>query len=237
MLSIIIPALNEEKYLPLLLDSIRKQDFYDYEIIVSDAGSEDKTLEIAKKYRCQTIPGGLPAKARNEGAKVAKGALLLFLDADVILPEDFFKKTLEEFEERSLNIASFCLVPLPHNRLTLIFVNTFYNKPIILLENLLPHAATGILVEKKVFDKLGRFDENIKLAEDHDLARKAQKMNDVKFGVIRSVKIFVSDRRFRRDGWITTGFKYLLCELHLIFIGPVKSDMFKYKFNHYKDEE
>ena len=237
MLSIIIPTLNEEDYLSKLLESIRKQNFRDYEIIVADARSNDKTLEIARNYGCQIIPGGLPAKGRNEGAKASQGELLLFLDADVILPKDFFKRTLEEFKKRSLDIASFRLVPLPRNNFSLLFMNIFYNKPITLLENVLPHAAVGILARKVMFDKLGGFDENVKLAEDHYLARRGQKTTNAKCGIIRSTQIFVSDRRFRKDGWLKTGVKYLLCELHLIFIGPVRSDIFRYKFNHYKDEK
>lgn len=93
-MSIIIPTLNEEKFLPRLLDSIKKQDSKDYEIIVADAGSKDATVEIAKKYRCKIVQGGLPAKGRNEGAKIAQGDLLLFLDADVQLPSDFLKNSL-----------------------------------------------------------------------------------------------------------------------------------------------
>ncbi len=74
MISIIIPTLNEEKYLPKLLRSIKEQDFKEeLEIIVADANSEDKTREIAKKFSCKIVEGGLPAKARNEGAKIAKG--------------------------------------------------------------------------------------------------------------------------------------------------------------------
>lgn len=92
MLSIIIPALNEEKFIPLLLESIKKQDFQDYEIIVADAGSKDKTVEISKNYNAAIVMGGLPAKGRNEGAKIARGDLFLFLDADVILPEYFFPR-------------------------------------------------------------------------------------------------------------------------------------------------
>ena len=91
MLSIIIPTLNEEKYLPLLLKSIKEQNVKDYEIIISDAQSTDKTLDIAKKNNCKIVLGGLPGKARNEGAKVAKGNLLLFLDADVLLGPNFLK--------------------------------------------------------------------------------------------------------------------------------------------------
>jgi len=237
MLSIIIPSLNEEEYLPLLLESVKKQKFLDCEIILADAGSKDKTLQIAKKYNCKIVPGGLPSKGRNEGAKKAKGETLLFLDADVILPNNFLKDAVAEFKKRDLELASFCLVPLPENKVSSFFMDIFYNQPIILLENALPHAATGILIKKDLFEKIGGFDEDVKLAEDHYLARRAQKVFGAKLGIIKSTEIFVSDRRFRTDGWINIGLKYLLCELHLIFLGPVKSDIFKYRFNHYKEEE
>ena len=121
MLSIIIPTLDEEKHLPLLLESIKKQDFSDYEIIAADAGSEDKTLEIAKDYGCKIVAGGLPARGRNQGAKAARGDLLLFLDADVILPEKTFGKILEEFNRRKLDIATFCLLPSKKNKMSKFF--------------------------------------------------------------------------------------------------------------------
>jgi glycosyltransferase involved in cell wall biosynthesis len=237
MLSIIIPALNEEEYLALLLESIKKQGFSDYEIILADAGSKDKTLEIAKKYNCRIIAGGLPAKGRNEGAKVAKGELLFFLDADSVLPEHSLAKASAEFKDRALDIASFCLVPLPKSKISSFLLNIFYNQPIVLLESALPHAAMGIMIKKEIFKEVDGFDEDVKLAEDHYLARRAQKIAGAKFGIIKSTELFISDRRFKTDGWFTTGIKFFLCELHLIFIGPVKSDIFNYKFNHYKKDE
>ena len=236
MISIIIPALNEEKYLPLLLKSIKDQNFFDYEIILADAGSKDKTIEIAKKYGCRVVPGGLPAKGRNEGAKVAKGEILFFLDADAILPSNFFEKSLVEFEKRNLDIASFCLTLIPKKWFSSFLINVFYNYPIVLLGKLLPHAAMGIFIKKELFEKIGGFDEEIKLAEDHYLARQAVKMFKARFGIIKSSKLFVSNRRFKTDGWVSTGWKFFVCELYLIFIGPVKSDIFKYKFGHYKGE-
>lgn len=237
MLSIIIPTLNEEKYLPLLLESIKKQSFSDYEIILADAGSKDKTLEIAKKYNCRIVSGGLPAKGRNEGAKAAKGDVFFFLDADTVLPDKFFEEALDEFYGRNLEMASFCLVPLPRSPISYFFMNILYNQPIVLLETALPHAATGILVRRPLFEKLGGYDEDVKLAEDHYLARRAKELYGSSLGIIKSTKIFVSDRRFKTDGWIATGVRYLLCELHLIFIGPVRSDIFKYRFDHYNNKK
>jgi len=237
MLSIIIPSLNEEEYLPLLLKSVKDQDFKDYEIILADAGSTDKTLDIAKEYGCIVIPGGLPAKGRNEGAKVAKGDLFFFIDSDAVLPENFFEKALAEFEGRNLELASFCLVPLPKTKLSSFLLNVFYNQPIVLMESALPHAAMGILAKRELFEKLGGYDEDVKLAEDHYLARRAQKLFKAKLGIIKSTEIFVSDRRFKTDGWFSVGIRYFLCEMHMIFIGPVRSDIFNYKFNLYKEKD
>jgi len=235
MLSIIVPTLNEEKYLPLLLESIKNQDYKDYEIIVADAGSKDKTIEIAKKYGCKVIPGGLPAKARNEGAKVARGDLLLFTDADSILGKDFFRKAIEEFNARKLDFASFGLLPTDGTKVHKMAVNVFYNWYIYSLEKTLPHAAMGILAKKDLFLKLNGYDETITLAEDHDLSRRAKKI--ASYGIIRSVKVYFADRRFKKDGWVKTAIKYLLCELYMVFVGPVRSDIFEYKFDHYQNKE
>lgn len=233
MLSVIIPTLNEERELPSLLKSIKKQGFKNYEIIVADAGSKDRTLEIAKKHGAKLIKGGSPSYGRNQGAKLAKNNLLLFLDADVLLPESFLEKSLKEFQKRKLDIASFQLLPRESMVAGILF-NLFYNFPAISLEKILPHAAMGILIEKELFFKLNGFDESIKLAEDHDLARRAKKISS--FGIMRGAKLLVSIRRFQKEGWFKTALKYFLCELHMLFLGPVKTDVFSYKFNHYSSK-
>jgi glycosyltransferase involved in cell wall biosynthesis len=233
MLSIVIPTLNEEDNIKKLLESIRKQDFDDYEIIVADAGSKDGTKKIAQKFGCKIVKGGTPAKGRNQGAKEAKGNILLFLDADVILKNNSLKKALKEFKKKKLKIATFFLLPSGSKKAPKFLFTFFYNIPIFLMEKILPHAAMGILVNKALFKKLGGFDEKITLAEDHDLARRAKKLGKLgKYGIIKSSNIYVSDRRFRKEGWLKTYSKYLLCEGHMILIGPVKKDLFKYTFEH-----
>ena len=105
MLSVIIPTFNEEKYLPKLLESIKKQTYKDYEIIVADATSKDRTRQMAKKYNCRVIKGGMPAIGRNNGAKIAKGDILLFLDADSIIEKDFISNALIYMKKRKLDVA------------------------------------------------------------------------------------------------------------------------------------
>ncbi len=231
MLSIIIPTLNEENFLFFLLESIKKQDFLDYEIIVADAGSKDKTTGVAEKYGAKVIFGGLPAKGRNEGAKISKGDSLLFLDADVILPNNFISETLKEFNNRKLDAVSFCLDPQTRRKNERFLFDFFYNWPIIIFEKILSHGSQAILVKKEIFQKVNGFDEKIKFAEDHSFVRKVKKIG--KFGIMKSVKVLSSIRRFERDGWLSTYFRYIIAELYMIFFGDIKKELFKYDFGHY----
>lgn len=109
-----------------------------------------------------------------------------------------------------------------------------YNIPILFLESILPHGGMGILTKRDIFEKVGGFDSTIWLAEDMHFMRQARKFG--KFGIFRSIKLLISPRRFQRDGWIRTYLKFIFCELHMIFLGPVRSHLFGYQFNHYEKD-
>jgi len=91
-LSIIIPCKNEEQYIGVLFESLLKQRLpKNTEIIVADANSTDKTQLIIRAYSSvlpiRVIQGGLPSVGRNNGALLAKGDVLLFLDSDCYLKD------------------------------------------------------------------------------------------------------------------------------------------------------
>lgn len=247
MLSIIIPTLNEEKCLPLLLKEIKKQKFDEseegepsssaslssdessaYEVIVADAGSTDKTIEVAKSFGCRVIKGGLPAKGRNEGAKIARGNILLFTDADnIYLPEDFLKNLLEEFEKRKLDVASFPIYPKGNVFDKLAY--GIYNHWVQLVQRFSAYATNSVLVKKSIHRKVGGFDEEIKIAEDHFYAKTAKKFG--KFGFIKTKPVLTSTRRFEKDGRLKTYLKYLIAGIYMFFFGPIKKDIFQYRFD------
>ena len=88
-LSVIIPTLNEETSLPATLDSVGSPS-RDLEVIVVDAGSTDRTVEIAQQHGCKVF-AGTPGRANqmNAGAAIATGEQILFLHADTGLPNDY----------------------------------------------------------------------------------------------------------------------------------------------------
>lgn len=233
-LSIVIPALNEEHYLPLLLDSIKQQNIKPKEIIVSDAFSTDNTRKIAHHYGCKIVDGAAhPSGARNNGAKAATGDIILFLDADVTLPPDFLEKNLAEFEYRNLDEASCFPAPKSPNlgdHIGAILVNSYFN----LIHPIRPHAnGFCIFARKSLHDQIGGFDESLKLTEDHDYANRASKVG--KTGFLKSVDIPMSIRRYEEEGKFSTILKYSLIELHWIFMGKITTNFLAFDFGkHYK---
>jgi len=97
--SIIIPVYNVEKYIKRCLDSVFNQTYKDFEVIVIDDGSTDKSMEIVKRYdvKIQNTKHVSVSEARNIGVKHAKGEYLLFLDSD-----DYWDKNLLKEIDKSL---------------------------------------------------------------------------------------------------------------------------------------
>lgn len=233
MLSIIIPTYNEEEYLPILLRSIKSQTFDDYEIIIADAHSKDRTREVAKEFGAHVVDGGLPPVGRNNGARAAKGSVLLFLDSDVLLPDPWFlQMTIAEFEKRKLGVSTCKIDPLSDKKIDKV-LHEIFNYFMIATQHTSPHApGFCIFVRRGVHEKIGGFDETITLAEDHDYVSRAAQAG--KFAVLKTYKIPVSVRRFDRDGRLAIAAKYLLAEIYIRTKGQVKTDLFKYSFGYGK---
>lgn len=232
-LSIIIPTLNEEKYLPKLLASIRQQSFTDYEIIVADAHSKDRTREIAREYGARVVDGGLPSVGRNAGAHMARGDIFLFLDADVVLPKhEMMARMVREFENRKLDIATCLLRPLTKNVIDHT-LHAVYNVYTVAIQKLIPHIpGFFIFVRRTVHEKIDGFDETLDFAEDHEYARRAVREGKARFGFLMSGLTYVSPRRFDRDGRLSIAVKYLLGELYLLKLGRVPPGTITYGWGH-----
>lgn len=234
-LSIIIPTYNEEEYLPKLLYSIKAQKFKDYEIIVADAGSVDKTKEIAEANGCKIVEGGLPSVGRNNGAKMAEGDILLFLDSDVVLSAGYLESAIYEFEDKGLGIAITQIIPLSDRNVDKAlhkFANFFMKR----VESIKPHGAGcyGIITTKKLHEKVNGFDKNLDFGEDSDYIERIGNISS--FKVLRDPRLLVSTRRLEKEGLKDLAFKYTKSTIYDFRGKKVTADELGYEFGHEKDE-
>lgn len=234
MLSIVIPTLNEEKFLPLLLNSIREQNFSDYEIIVSDGNSTDKTEDIAKQYKCLFVKDEIhhhPSWQRNNGAAIARGDMLLFLDADTVLQPGFLQSVTEEFTWRSLTGAGFYFNFNPNKTSYKIFA-FFYNSFCFFRQYFSPASiGAGIMSKKEAHDKIGGFDPEVLLAEDYDYCERISRIG--KFRMLKSVVLLYSSRRILRDGLLNTAIAWAKMARYTIFRKKIRHNKIKYEFGKY----
>lgn len=233
MVTIVIPTLNEEAFLPKLLASIRKQTLQPKEILVADAGSKDGTRAIAAEFGARVVEGGMPGPGRNRGAAEAKTDFILFLDADVELRDaEFLEKAIGEMMERDLDIATCDVFPLSDAFIDH-FMHRAYNGYARVWGQVFPHApGFCMLVRRSMHERIGGFDESVTFCEDHDYAQRAVKIGS--FGFLRAGSIPVSIRRLDRDGRMNIAIKYMLAELHIALLGPIRHNRFKYTFGYDK---
>jgi len=233
--SVVIPTLNEEILLPGLLKDLQGQTLRDFEVIVADAGSQDRTREIARQHGARVIEGGLPAVGRNRGARASSGDFLVFLDADTRVAKDFLEKAYAEIEERFLDLATCEFVPITQNALDRL-LHDFSNLAVKLSQIADPHApGFCIIISRRLFNRVGGFNENLKMAEDHELVRRAGQIRPMR--VLNSVKVHVSVRRLEKEGRARLVSKYVAVELYRILLGEVKTDIFKYEFGNFSHEQ
>lgn len=227
--SIIIPALNEEKFLPLLLADLAKQTTQDFEVIVVDGESTDKTVEKAKLFK-NKLPSLtiLTSKIknvsvqRNLGAEKATGEYLLFNDADNSLPEYFLEGVRYQIHVRPFDLFT-CWFNSDSHTGSDKAVATYMNIIIEAASLLNQPAAYGALIgcRRNIYQKIGGFNPEVGFAEDAEFVHRGYKKGYT-FGVFHEPRFTYSFRRFRKIGKIKLIQKY--STLHLKYLTNQKVD-------------
>ncbi len=191
LVSIIIPAYNEEKVIANLLTSISKQSYHNIEIVVVDDASSDNTPQIAKKYTesVYTRPHFERSVQRNFGAKKTKGKYLLVLDADMELESNVVRECVILMKRD----RKYGLITIPEVSVA----NTFWERVKAFersFYNIQGDVTTdaGRFFDRLTFEKVGGYDETITGPEDWDLPERILKAG-YKQGRIKS-KIFHYER-------------------------------------------
>ena len=221
--SVIIPTLNEEKVIQKVLTNLELQRdnlTYDVEVIITDGYSSDSTVEICKNFNVIIINS---EKGRGtqlvKGAEISKGNILVFLHADVEIPNDLFSFLDENFES-NLKAAAFRMDLNVKNLLYKLY--SFFTRFDSVFTTF---GDQGIIVKRDFYNSIGGFKE-IPLMEDVDFFRRARsKTKIVKF----NKKLTVSTRRFSQIGIVKTQLKSFICIVQFIIgVDPNKIYNFYY---------
>ncbi|MBN2067834.1 MAG: glycosyltransferase [Candidatus Diapherotrites archaeon] len=217
MISVIVPAYNEEKTIAACLKSVLSQGIprQEYEVIVSDSSSTDKTVQVAEKYadkvlKCKKVSAGY---GRNHGAKKAKGNILAFIDADSIAGPNWLEGIKEEFEKEGIVAATGPFRALEKDSLLerLFYSGWSIEARVTTMVGFPLLAGFNIAVQKSAFEKAGCFNEENMTCEDYDLSLKLKKLG--KIGFNNKIFTLTSTRNIREGGIIKysiEGLSYLL---------------------------
>ncbi len=174
-LSIIIPALNEEDYIEQTIHSVQTsiQDRAAYEIIIVDNGSTDKTLQIVQSLGIKVIskPDYTVAGLRNYGAEMAVGDILVFIDADILLTEEWMEPLprVQKMLQDNPNIITGSRCGISDDAG---WLEKNWFKP--LLRGDLSYMNSGhLIISKTLFNKINGFDSSLITDEDSDLCIRA----------------------------------------------------------------
>lgn len=239
--SIIIPTLNEENYVGILLDSLVKQSFKDFEVIVIDADSEDATKDVVEKYKDKldlqfvVSPKRGVGFQRNYASRLAKYENIIFFDADVAFLPDFLETVNENISSSPVDVLTSWNVPITDkefDKFMFWFFNQFYMEP---MKKRMPAAGGAfIYVKKSSFEDVGGFDEEVVYAEDFDLVRRLFK-SGFKYRLLKNPKLWISPRRWEKEGRLNYLWRALLAGFHYHIKGPIKSKEFEYEFGMFGD--
>jgi peptidoglycan/xylan/chitin deacetylase (PgdA/CDA1 family) len=212
--TVIIPARNEEDYIANTINSVKKQD-YDgkIEIIVVDNSSIDNTSAIATKMGVKVISEkrvGLP-QARETGRLVAKGEVIVYVDADTLLPINYISTVQEAFERHPKTVAVSNRIDLYDATKTLKAVNDGFYIIIYPIQNFILKIlgmqkqvlGGSFAVKSKTLKKIGGFNTNIEFSgEDLAISRELSKVGEIT--ILNHLIATTSPRRFKAHGTVHT---------------------------------
>ena len=203
-ISVIIPSWNEASTLPGLLETLRHQTVSDFEIILADSGSTDATAEVAASFGIRVSPGRRmgPAEGRNRGARLARSDILVFMDADCLVPPVLLEQVVKALGDLTVIGGATLFRPLEGTapERLLFFLANAYQRATIAWG--WPHnAGFCFFFRRSAFDQLGGMREDMLLNETHDVALRSRNLGRF---VSLPVAVETSVRRFRRNGFMKT---------------------------------
>jgi glycosyltransferase involved in cell wall biosynthesis len=211
MISVIIAAYNEEAFIGRCLESIKNQTFKDFEILVIDGNSKDKTVEIVRRYTDKIFYSnkGSPGPARNVGVNNCSGDIVAFTDADTVVDSHWLERMDLAFKDPKVVGVGGILRPLDARLLDKIMfkINSDWFYRFTALFGFYQFGTPNCAYRKEPYLKLGGFNEQLSFIEDTDLSIRMTKMGKMK--VDKNMIVYNSARRFQQEGYTKIFIRYI----------------------------
>lgn len=185
LVSFVIPVLNGEKYIGRCLEAIQRQQFTggEYEVIVLDNGSTDRTLKIIRElgFSCETVPKLHVGALRNYGVLKSQGTYIAFIDSDVEILSGWIINGLAAFEENGV-VAAGCFPMVPPNSTWVQKAWDLHQRGRHLSASMktikwLP--SMNLIVKRSDFLGIKGFNEELQTAEDVDLCYRLRERGEI----------------------------------------------------------
>lgn len=222
--SVIIPTLNEEKFVGNLLESLTQQRYNEFEVIVVDGGSKDKTVDVVRTYqnrlpsvRVLTSHERNTAVQRNLGAKNAACDWFLFVDADTVLQPYFFDRVSTYLSKHDCLFCTTWCSPdseIRGDAMLTLFSNITVETSITLRRSIAPGPLT--IVHRRAHESVNGYDKEYRNTEDVDYGRRLVEKG-YPLHVIRESLYIWSLRRFRKEGTLKNLQRFAITALLVLF--------------------
>lgn len=228
-ISVIVPTLNEQRLLPGMLRQFTPAvvEKHSLEIIVSDGGSMDGTLGVARLLAHRVIENSQGnrqtiANGRNIGCRHSSGEILVFLNADTLVSnlDGFLSRVVDVLRDPQTCALTCCVEVYPHERtLADSLFHGFYNRFFHAMNTVGMAMGRGEchIIRRKAFEEVGGYSDAIAAGEDYDMFRRLAKVGRVRF--LRELLVFESPRRYRHYGYIYVTASWFLNFLAVFFLG------------------
>lgn len=201
IISVVIPAYNEEKFLHNALSSMLAQTYKEFELLVVDNNSTDKTKEVAESFGARVIVEkkvGV-AHARNTGFYKAEGEIVASTDSDTVAPENWVEEIVKNYKKNESLVGFGGLSLLYSGPVTARAAARFLFPVFWTMDKILSGgwnmSGFNMSVKKSSFLKIGGFKVDLKMNEDVDLSKRLRETGKIK--IDKELLVFSSGRRYK----------------------------------------
>jgi glycosyltransferase involved in cell wall biosynthesis len=195
VISVIIPARNEERYIAPTLRSFYNQPSYERIVVANGCSSDDDTANIAHDLGAKVLEmeKGNTSMARNTGAASAEGDVLIFNDADTLVAPNYLESTADSIA-RGYDFGGAWFKPQNNHPVTWLYCFLTWGSCFVFGD-----AGGNMYVRKSLFDKSGGFNADLVVGEDTDLSRRMKNLGG-RYKFLHSTHVITSMRKFEERG-------------------------------------